>query len=174
LIVPVVDHRHRVRLRIKAMNRLGVLIAWACWLPIAGAVERPGDATAANELHGRAQSAAVIQKQLLALAEGAPRDEQFELYRTYDDAIGAWLQIEFVRRLLDASIAAKSSGDEQGFRTDLRDHARFALWQLDQHIANLDANIANGGPAEYLRLVGILRSLAAEARTSVVRLAAGQ
>ena len=156
------------------MNRLGVLIAWTCWLPIALAVERPGDAALAQELHGHALSAAVIQEQLLALTERAPRDEQFELYRTYDDAIGAWLQIEFVRGLLDASIVATSGAGEQGFRTDLRDHARFTLWELDQHIANLDASIARGGPAEYLRLVRILRSLAAKARTSLVHLATEQ
>jgi hypothetical protein len=174
LIVPFFYYWRRHRPTMRGAFRLGVLLAWMCWLPIAHAVERPGDLTSANELRGHALSAAAIQGQLLAMAESAPRGEQFELYRTYSDSISAWLQVGFVRGLLDASIAATSTADEQRFRTDLRDHARFAAWELDQNIANLDASVTKEGPAGYSRLLEILRALAAEVQNTVFRLATDQ
>jgi hypothetical protein len=140
----------------------------------AHAGELPGDVAHANELKERASSADVIQSQLLVMAESAPRDEQFELYRTYDDSIGAWLQVAFLRNALDASIAATSADDERRLRTDLRDYATFAAWELDQNIAHLDASIAADRRAEYLRLTRMLRSLAAEVRITALRLAAAQ
>ena len=174
MIAPVFDYRRRLRPTITGARRLGVLLAWICCLPLAQAVERPGDVSDASELRGRALAATAIQSQLLAMAESAPQDEQFDLYRAYDDSIGAWLQVEFVRSLLDASIAAISTADEQRFRTDLRDHARFAVWELDQNIANLDASVASDGRADYLDLIRLLRSLAAEVRMTVFRLAIDQ
>ena len=173
MIALILDYRRRL-CPITAAHRLGVLLGWMCCLQIAQAVERPGDASDANLLRGRALAATAIQSQLLAMAETAPRDEQLELYRTYDDSSGAWLQVAFVRSLLDASIATTSTADEQRLRTDLRDHARFAVSELDQHIANLDASVARDGRADYLDLMRLLRSLTAEVRMTVFRLAADQ
>lgn len=176
MIAPIFRFLHRLSPAISAARRLSVSIAILAWLcsPVAQAVERPGDVTHANELQQRALSAAAVQRQLLAMAEGAPRGEQFELYRTYDDSIGAWLQVELLRSLLDASMATASMADERRLRTDLRDCARFAVWELDQNIAYLDVAAAKQGDAEYSRLVRILRSLAAEIRITALRLAADE
>jgi hypothetical protein len=108
------------------------------------------------------------------LAEAASGEERFNLYRTYDESIGAWLQVEFVRTLLDLSIAATASSDEQRFRTDLRDHARYALWELDQNISHLGKSIPEVEQSEHLRLIQVLRSLLLQARITVNRLSADQ
>jgi hypothetical protein len=149
-----------------------MLLAWACCLPPAQGLERFGDAETASALQERAISVTAVQRVLLSLADAAPGEQRFNLYRIYDEAVGAWLQVEFVRALLDRSIATASSSDEQEFRSDLRDHARFASWELDQNISHLDENIAEVEQGEYLRLIRVLRSLLADARIAVGRLSA--
>jgi hypothetical protein len=150
------------------------MFAWACCLPAAQAVERFGDAENASELQQRAISVTAVQRGLLSLAEAASGEERFNLYRTYDESMGTWLQVEFLRTLLDLSIAAASAFDEQKLRTDLRDHARYALWELDQNISHLDANAAGADQAEHLRLIQVLRSLLTNARSTVNRLSTAQ
>jgi len=150
------------------------MFAWACCLPIAQGVERFGDAENASELQQRAISVTAVQRGLLSLAEAASGEEGFNLYRTYDESMGTWLQVEFVRTLLDLSIAATSASDEHKFRTDLRDHARFALWELDQNIGHLSESIAEVEQWEHLRLIRVLRSLLMSARTTVGRLSTAQ
>src|SRR2546423_4656116 len=120
-----------LRSAIQRVCRLGLLpmmLACAQSLPIAQATERPGDARNASDLHQRAISVTAVQTDLLTLTEAASGKEQFALYRTYDESMGTWLQVEFLRELLDLSIAATSTPDEQKLRTDLRDQARFAVW----------------------------------------------
>ena len=150
------------------------MFSWACCLPAAQAVERFGDAENASELQQRAISVTAVQRGLLSLAEAAGGEERFNLYRTYDESMGTWLQVEFLRTLLDLSIAAESAVDEEKLRTDLRDHARFALWELDQNISHLDANAAGADQAEPLRLMQVLRSLLTNARSTVNRLSTAQ
>jgi len=150
------------------------MFAWACCLPIAQGVERFGDAEDASELQQRAISVTAVQRGLLSLAEAASGEEAFNLYRTYNESMGTWLQVEFVRTLLDLSIAATSAFDEQKLRTDLRDHARFALWELDQNIGHLGESIAEVEQWEHLRLIRVLRSLLMSARTTVGRLSTAQ
>ncbi len=160
-------------LLIRSAFRLGalVMLAWVC-LPVSEAIERPGDADNAQELRRSAVAVAAIQRQLRGMAESAPREERFELYRTYDDSMGTWLQVAFLRTLLGAAIATRSPSDESRFRTNLRDHARYALWELDRNIAHLDASAAGHGSARYLRLIDALRSSSVNVRTTIVRLAA--
>jgi hypothetical protein len=150
------------------------MFAWVCCLPIAQAVERFGDPENASELQQRAISVTAVQRGLLSLAEAASGEEAFNLYRTYDESMGTWLQVEFVRTLLDLSIAATSASDEHKLRTDLRDHARFALWELDQNIGHLGESIAEVEQWEHLRLIRVLRSLLMSARTTVGRLSTAQ
>jgi hypothetical protein len=150
------------------------MFAWACCLPIAQGVERLGDAENASELQQRAISVTAVQRGLLSLAEAASGEEAFNLYRTYNESMGTWLQVEFLRTLLDLSIEATSAFDEQKFRTDLRDYARFALWELDQNISHLGENIAEVKQAEHLRLIQVLRSLLMHARITVSRLSTAQ
>lgn len=151
-----------------------MMLAWACCLPVAEGVERFGDAENASDLQQRAISVTAVQRGLLSLAEATSGEERFDLYRTYDESVGAWLQVEFVRTLLDLSIAATASADEQRFRTDLRDHAKFALWELDQNISHLGKSITEVEQSEHLRLIQVLRSLLLQARITVNRLSADQ
>ena len=150
------------------------MFACTCCLPVAQAVERLGDAENASELEQRAISVAAVQRGLLSLAEAASDEESFNLYRTYDESMGTWLQVEFLRTLLDLSMAATSAVDELKSRIDLRDHARFALWELDQTISHLDENVAEVAQAEHLRLIEVLRSLLMSTRNTVDRLSTAQ
>jgi len=143
-------------------------------LPIAQAVDRSGDAENASELQQRAISVTAVQRGLLSLAEAASGEEAFDLYRTYNESMSTWLQVGFLRTSLDLSIAATSAFDEKKSRTDLRDHARFALWELDQNIRHLDESIAEVEQAEHLRLIQVLRSLLMHVRITVSRLSTAQ
>jgi len=157
--------------------RLGLLImmlAWACCSPVAEGIERFGDAENASDLQQRAISVTAVQRGLLSLAEAASGEERFNLYRTYGESVGAWLQVEFVRALLNLSIAATASSDEQRFRTDLLDHARFTLWELDQNISHLGKSITEVEQSEHLRLLQVLHSLLLQVRITVNRLSADQ
>jgi hypothetical protein len=151
-----------------------MMLAWACCLPVAEGVERFGDAENASELQQHAISVTAVQRGLLSLAEAASGEERFDLYRTYGESMGTWLQVEFVRTLLDLSMTATASSDEQEFRADLRDHARFTLWELDQNIGHLGESTAEIEQSEHLRLVQVLRSLLLKARITVGRLSPDQ
>ena len=153
--------------------RLSVIVlAWIGCVSLADALERRGDADNMEDLRRRAMAAATIHRDFLALIEAAPRKEKFELYRTYDESTGTWVQIGFLRDTLDASIAASSWTVELKLRTDLRDEARYALWEVDQSIAYLDARIVEEKRARTLRLVKGLRSALLNVRATVTRLAA--
>ena len=106
------------------------------------------------------------------MAEAAPRGEQFELYRTYDESMGTWLQVGFLRTLLDASVATPSSSAELRFRRNLRDQARYTLWEVDQNIAHLDSRIAEERRSHPLQLVRALRASLVNVRMTIIRLAA--
>jgi hypothetical protein len=149
-----------------------MMLAGVCCSPVAEGVERFGDAENASDLQQRAISVTAVQRGLLSLAEAASGEERFDLYRTYDESMGTWLQAEFVRTLLDLSIAATESSDEQEFRTDLQDHAKFTLWELDQSISHLGKSITEVEESEHLRLIQVLRSLLQQARITVNRLSA--
>jgi hypothetical protein len=138
---------------------------------IADALERPGDAASADELRRRAIAAASVQKNFLALIEAAPRKERFELYRTYGEAAGTWVQIAFLESVLSEAIAARSWTIELKLRADLRDQARYAVWEIDQNIAHLDARIAEEKRARYSRVTKALRSALLNVRATVSRLA---
>jgi hypothetical protein len=148
-----------------------IVLAWSCWALAAEAAEGPDDARSASELREWTTRVIPIQRDLRLAAESASGDTQFELYRTYDLAAGTWLQIDLVRAVLGAAIAAQGS-DAQRLRTDLRDHARYALWEVDQNIADLDARLGDDRPSPYLRLFEALRESLVATRMTLIRLAA--
>jgi len=152
-------------------GKSSLILLVLAWASCSGAIERPGDAGNAKELQRRTTAVTAIQRDLLAIAEGAPHGEQFELYRTYDESMGTWLQVGFLRDLVDASIATTSASDELRLRADLRDQARYTLWELDQNIAHLDASTADGR-SQTLRLIKALRASLVNVRLTVIRLAA--
>jgi hypothetical protein len=159
----------------KSIRRLRlsvIVLAWAGCASVADALERPGDAANMDDLRRRATAATAIHRVFLALIEEVPRKEKFELYRTYDESIGTWVQIRFLRDTLDASVAATSWTVELKLRTDLRDQARYALWEVDQSITYFDARIAAEKRARTVRQVKALRSALLNVRATVTRLAA--
>ena len=157
----------------RALNRqrraLLALPVWACCCPIARGTERPGDKAIVAELQKYAFMVTAVQREYLSLSELVAGEARFKLYRTYNQSVGTWLQVEFLRALLHRAVAATSQSDERAIRAELRDQARFTLWELDQNIAHLGEGISGVGQAEFFRLNGVLRSLLEQTRTTVAR-----
>jgi hypothetical protein len=143
-----------------------LVLAGSSWLHEASATERPGDAVLADALEQHASAVTALERDLLALIEMAPREERFDLYRTYNALIGAWVQVDRLQTLLD-SVAAASDSDEAEIRAALRDHAQFALWQLDEAGADLERNRRRVERADALRIDGVVRSLLAQVRATI-------
>ena len=150
-----------------------LVLACGCGSSIATALERPGDTANADELRQCSIASAAVQRNFLALIEAAPRKERFELYRTYDESMGPWVQVGFLRSVLDDVVAATSWTLELKLRADLRDQARYTVWEIDQNMASLDARIAEEKRARYLQPTKALRSALLNVRATVERLAAG-
>jgi len=116
----------------------------------------------------------MLETSVSLLIEAASVEERFNLYWTYNHLTGAWLQVDFLQALLQLSVDAPSSPDEEGIRTTLRDQAQFVLWELDHAIADLEQNVPEVKQLNYLRINEVLRSLLSEVRTTVDRLLADQ
>jgi hypothetical protein len=151
-------------------SSLLMLLACACCFHVARGTERPGDMAIAAELQKYTIAVIAVQRDYLSITEVASGEERFNLYWTYNQLVGTWRQVEFLRALLDLSVAATLPADEQGIRAALRDQAQFALWELDQNIAHLGRGTADVNRSEYFRLNEVLRSLLQEVRTTVSRL----
>jgi hypothetical protein len=154
--------------------RLGLLVmfvAGAGALSDAQAIEGAGEATAAYELRQHAIAASVLQDDLLDLCESASGAEQFELYSIYNRAMGTWLQVDFLRDLLDVMMAASSRSDEDAIGAALRDQAAFALRELDQSIAYLEVDSAVARSPQSSQRAAVVHSLLWQVRPIVERLA---
>ena len=148
-----------------------LLMALACaYLPLAHGSERAGDVKTAKELREYATAAQAAQKNLLALCEAASGEEQFNLYWAYNQSTGTWLQVEFLRTLLERAVAETSPSDEQEIRATLRDQALFTLWALDQNSAYPRRDDSGPGRSERLRLDETLHSLLRDVRSTVKHL----
>ena len=134
-------------------------ILCASGLDTAQAVERVGDALATYALQDRGRIVDGLASDILALIESSPHTDRFELYRTYNRLMGAWVQAELSQTLLDQAEAATSSAEEEQIRTTLRDQARFALWEVDQARMDLESNIPGAHQPEHLRINVAIRSL---------------
>ena len=134
-------------------------ILCALGLGTAHAVERVGDAPAVYALQDRGRVADALAGDILALIGIYPDTDRFELYRTYNRLLGAWVQAELSQTLLEQAEAATSSAEEEEIRTTLRDQARFALWEFDQARMDLERNIPDAGQTEHLRINVAIRSL---------------
>jgi hypothetical protein len=154
------------------LNSLLLLFACAPYLPMAHASERAGDATYRYELERHAHSVTGLEQEFLSLIAAASVEERFNLYWTYNHLTGAWLQVDFLQTLLQLSVDAPPSPDEEEIRTTLRDQAQFVLWELDRAITDLEQNVPEVKQLNYLRINEVLRSLLSEVRTTVNRLLA--
>lgn len=147
-------------------------IVWLAALAIAStafAVDRRGDFDDVAELDAITRAVSAIQDDLLSRCESTTGELQFELYRQYDSSIGSWRSVESLRDLVDLAKTAQSPIDERRIRTDIVDHARFVLWQLDEHVAELMQTLLARGPTPDWRLRDEIR-LARQARVVVERL----
>ena len=156
------------------LNSLLLLFACAPYLPMAHATERAGDATYWSEFERHAHRVSVLEQAFLSLIETASEEERFNLYWTYNHLTGAWLQVDFLQRLVELSVETPSSKDEEEIRTTLRDQAQFVLWELDHAITDLEQNVPEVKQLNYLRINEVLRSLLSEVHTTVYRLLADQ
>jgi hypothetical protein len=155
------------------LSILLLLVACAPCLPMAHATERAGDAAYRYELERHAHNVTGLEQEFLSLIEAASDEERFNLYWTYNHLTGAWLQVDFLQTLLELSVEARSSPDEEDIRTTLRDQAQFVLWELDHAVTDLEQNVPEV-KVNYLRINEALRSLLSEVRTTVNRLLADQ
>ena len=164
------------QLSVSRSNLSILLLLFACapCLPMAHATERAGDATYWYELERHAHNVTGLEQAFFSLIAAASDDERFNLYWTYNHLTGAWLQVDFLQTLLELSVDARSSADEEEIRTTLRDQAQFVLWELDQAITDLEQNVPELKQLNYLRINEVLRSLLSEVRTTVYRLLADQ
>jgi hypothetical protein len=156
------------------LSILLLLFACAACAPTAHGTERAGDATYWYELERHAHAVTGLEQEFLALIEAASNEGRFNLYWTYNHLTGAWLQVDFLQTLLELSVEAPSSPDEEEIRTTLRDQAQFVLWELDQTIIDLERNVPEIKQLSHLRLNSVLRSLLSELHATVNRLLADQ
>lgn len=157
------------------LARLLVLLAvCACSVRVAQGAERVGDALVVYALRDRARIVDVLEQEMLALIENSPGEDRFELYRTYDQLMGTWVQAELSQTLVEQAMSATSASEEEGIRTVLRDQTQFALWELDQALAYLASSSRSAIQPESLRINLAIRSLLSETRTVIGRLLADQ
>ena len=116
----------------------------------------------------------MLEDDFLSLIETAPEEERFNLYRTYDQLMGTWLQVEFLWTLLDSSIAAVPPLDEEAVRASLRDQAEFTLWELGDAITNIERSMVELNRPSHIQVNARVRSLLSEVRTMVSHLMADQ
>ena len=159
--------------RLQAIFRFGLLVLLfagtldgsAAWSTV-----RAGDAAYVYELEVHASAMSSLQEEFLSSIDNASDQERFDLYRTYDQLMGTWLQVDLLEALLEASVEATSIGDEEQIRTTLRDQAQFTRSELDQAAADLERNAVALKRYDHLRLSETLRSLLSSVQATVDRL----
>ena len=131
--------------------------------------ERAGDASAVYALQGQAEVVDSLERDILALIEHSPDESRFDLYRTYNRLMGTWIQVDLVQAMLELAVSAESPSEEEEIRAGLRDHARFALWDLDEVRIDLEREIAGVNRHEHSRLNDNIRWLLSEAKAVIGR-----
>jgi hypothetical protein len=159
--------------RFQAIFRFGLLVLLfagtldgsAAWSTV-----RAGDAAYVYELEAHASAMISLQEEFLSSIDSASDQERFDLYRTYDQLMGTWLQVDLLEALLEASIEAAPTADEETIRTTLRDQAQFARSELDHAAADLERNTNAIKRYDHLRLNDALRSLLSSVEATIDRL----
>jgi len=149
-------------------------LLYATGIAAAHGAERAGDALARYALQDRGRLAEQMETELLALIDASPFADRFELYRTYNQLTGTWLQMQLSQKLLDEAAAAGSLSQETSIRTTLRDQAQYALWELDDARASLERSTPAPDRGEPYRINLAIRVLLADARAIAERVLADQ
>jgi hypothetical protein len=149
---------------------LALLFAAVLYEPVARGAVRMGDATYVYELERHANAMAVLARDLTSSIDSASDEERFNLYWTYNQLMGTWLQIDLLEGLLEASIEAVPTSDEEDIRRMLRDQIQFAQSELDHTVVDLARNVAAIKRYDHVRLNDSLRSLFMSVKATVERL----
>jgi hypothetical protein len=159
--------------RFQAIFRFGLpalLFVAALHGSVAWSAVRAGDATYLYELEAHARAKASLEEDFLSSIDSASDRERVDLYRTYNQLMGTWLQVDLLEALLAASIEAMSISDDEKIRTTLRDQAQFTRAELDHAAADLERNAAPIKQYDHSRLNDALRSLLTSVQATVDRL----
>ena len=151
-----------------------VLLLFVCsaGLRPAHGTEHVGDALVVHTLDNQTAAVDALDREILALLETVPDDRRFELYWTYDQLMGTWSQVEVLQALLELAIAATSPLEEEEISTQLRDHARFLLWDLDEAGAQLELHTPADDQQQHRRINETIRALLSATRIIISRLLA--
>jgi hypothetical protein len=158
------------RQAMRCASLLLILFVSALRMPSAHGIERPEDALIANEIQHYAATVSRVQGDLLSLIQTASGEKRLDLYRTYNQSVGTWMQVDFLQTLLQMSIAETSAPAEQEARRALKEQASYTIWEVGQNIAELEAAIAGNKLSDDLRLHELLRSVLKEVEIIVIRL----
>jgi hypothetical protein len=159
--------------RVPAVLRLGslaLLLAGAPHASVAWSTVRAGDATYVYDLQRHENAMTLLEDEFLSSIDGASDEERFDLYRTYNELTGTWLQVDLLEALVAESIEAAPMCEEEKIRTMLRDQAQFTRAELDHAVADLEYNVAASERYDHRRLSEALRSLLSSVRATVDRL----
>jgi len=158
--------------RFQAIFRCGLpaLLFAALHGSVAWSTVRTGDATYVYELEAHARARASLEVVLLSSIDSASDQERFDLYWTYNQLMGTWLQVDLLEALLHASIETTPIDDEQKVRTALRDQTQFARAALLHAAADLERNAVALKRNDHLRLNDALRLLLSNVQATVDRL----
>jgi hypothetical protein len=159
--------------RFQTIFRLGLLallFAGVLYEPVARGAVRTGDATYLYELEQHANAMAVLARELTSSIDSASDEERFNLYWTYNQLTGTWLQVDLLETLLEESIEAAPTSDEEHIRRALRDQIEFTQSELDHTVVDLAHNVAAIKRYDHLRLNDSLRSLLLSVKATVERL----
>ena len=96
---PVAHHKPSfIRNARETLTLLALLLASASFLPAAHGAE----SAYIDELRRHATSAEILEREFRSAIQRAPPADRFDLYRTCDQLIGTWLQIESLETQLAA------------------------------------------------------------------------
>ena len=151
-----------------------LLVACLSFPSWAQGAERAGDAAFVDSYQEHARTAVALETEALFQIEIAPDEERFNLYRTYNNFLGTWLQVERLQAQLAVAVEADSSTEEEETRAALRDQAQFVLFELEQTEADLQRNIPALERPNHLRINQAIRALLFEVRATVSRLLSEQ
>jgi hypothetical protein len=152
------------------LSLLLLLFICAPFAPVAHGAERIGDSAYLNEFERYANAVAGLEAEFLSLIEAASGEDRFYLYWTYNHLTDSWVQVEYLQKQVELSMAAQSPSEEESIRTTLRDQAQFVRWELGHAIDDLQQNIPQVRRLNQLWINEALRSLLSEVRTTVDRL----
>jgi hypothetical protein len=156
--------------RVLRLGSLALLFAGTLHASVASSTVRAGDATYVYDLQRHENAMTLLEDEFLSSIDGASDEERFDLYRTYNELTGTWLQVDLLEALVAESIKAAPMCEEEKIRTTLRDQAQFTRAELDHAVADLEHNVAAIKRYDHRRLSEALRSLLSSVRATVDRL----